>query len=744
MAVNLEMGVDLSSFNSGINQAKAQISAFNATLKFAESSFKATGDAESAMISKTTALNGKLQAQKSMIQQYAKALEDMKKSGVDETSESYLKLQRQMILAQASMNDTQAALNGLNASQQEAATSADKLTQSVQGISKKVSLDQIIGGIDRITGGMERAAQKVVQFGEKLWNTIMDSARRADDTATMAEMYGIDLQTFKQMQALVAQGLDTSVDAMLSSQDKLKKGIGNGTKNVIEALQELGMYTKVYGSPSGSTDILSQLITEDGLDLMFRAGQAIMALGDSYEAEAKQESMAQALFGKSWKELVPLFDKYKTVDEYRAALNGVSVSSEEATLNAAELADKVSALQNSWTQLKDEIIGQVAPGLTQAAGALDSVLNTILEYLQTEEGKEMLNKLGESVAGLFDDLTKINPEDVVNNFVTVFEKLVSGLEWLSKNWGGVQTGLIALGGAFAGLRVAEGVLEFLRLINGAKGLFGGSGGAGGSGGGGDVTTVTGGGGIWKKAVTGLTALASKAGTTLTAADPTGLTAMILPALGDLTAGGQIIRDGGTVAEAAKAETKAVEQAAENAVKAWEDWGTQIIEVPKRLSQAVWKDLFGGESNPGDWSGENGDDWSVKVKPEAVDGSSALISEQIGAVTVPVIPVVTGGGGGGSVSSSSGGGRGFVTWDPGPAGMLLRGRMYANGIWDVPDTRLALLHPGEQVRPAREVASRNFSSNLYVESMIMNNGTDAAGLASAMAAAQRRTMSGYGS
>ena len=47
-------------------------------------------------------------------------------------------------------------------------------------------------------------------------------------------------------------------------------------------------------------------------------------------------------------------------------------------------------------------------------------------------------------------------------------------------------------------------------------------------------------------------------------------------------------------------------------------------------------------------------------------------------------------------------------------------------------------------PAREVASRNYSSNLYVESMYMNNGTDAAGLAAAMAAAQRRTMSGYGS
>ena len=61
-----------------------------------------------------------------------------------------------------------------------------------------------------------------------------------------------------------------------------------------------------------------------------------------------------------------------------------------------------------------------------------------------------------------------------------------------------------------------------------------------------------------------------------------------------------------------------------------------------------------------------------------------------------------------------------------------------------DGMLARLHKGEQVVPAREVQSRNYSSNLYVESMIMNNGTDANGLAAAMAAAQRRTMSGYGS
>ena len=70
--------------------------------------------------------------------------------------------------------------------------------------------------------------------------------------------------------------------------------------------------------------------------------------------------------------------------------------------------------------------------------------------------------------------------------------------------------------------------------------------------------------------------------------------------------------------------------------------------------------------------------------------------------------------------------------------------YANGIQFVPDTRLAWLHPGETVTPARQVTSRNYSSNLYVEKMIMNNGTDARGLADEIAAAQRRQAGGFGS
>ncbi len=730
MAVNMKLGVDLGSFNSGINQAKAQIRTFDAALKSAESQFKATGNAESAMTTKMSALTGKLSAQKKIVDDYRKALEAMTKNNVDPMSSAFQKMQKDMLLAESAMYDTQAALNGLAASEQAAAAGADQLTQSVNGIGKKMSLEQVIGGIDKITNGLERAAQKAIQFGEKLWDTIMESARRADDTATMAEMYGIDLQEFKRMQALVAGGLDTSVDAMLSSQDKLKKGIGSGTKTVIEALEEIGLYTKVYGSPTGSTDAISTLVTEDGLDLMFRAGQAILAYGDGIEAEAKQEAQAQALFGRSWKELVPLFKQYSTVEEYRAALDSVSVSSEDATKNAAELADRVGTLETTWTSLKDEVIGAVAPGLTAGADALNNVLSTILEYLQKPEGQEMLTKLGESVAGLFDDLTKVNPEDVVSNFVTVFDSLTSGLEFLSKNWNSVVRGLEAIGVAFAGLKVAEGVLTFVQLINGFGGL--GHGGAGGSvaAAGNQVLAAAGS----KLVMNGIestlgTTIGSSIASVLTS---TPMTVMLAAAsIGALAhAIYTVVNNGDPLKDFltnSGIEADRAEEIAEDMRNAYNPFDTKANERATRMLKQI---ITGEKQEPPE----------VEVKTVAEPGANEDLAAQIGEVTIPVNLRVNMGGG---AFSGGGGGGGlsdyfrdtlFGSFRPG----------YANGIPYVPDTRLAWLHRGETVTPAREIASRNFSSNLYVENMVMNNGTDAAGLASAMAAAQRRTMSGYGS
>jgi hypothetical protein len=117
---------------------------------------------------------------------------------------------------------------------------------------------------------------------------------------------------------------------------------------------------------------------------------------------------------------------------------------------------------------------------------------------------------------------------------------------------------------------------------------------------------------------------------------------------------------------------------------------------------------------------------ITFEPQAEPDAADQIAAQVGTVTIPVRLDTPPGWGGGYTSGTE-------------------AFMHANGLNFVPwDGYPAILHKGEQIVSAREVASRSFSSNLYVESMYMNNGMDAAGLAQAIAARNQRAMAGFGS
>ena len=703
MAVNAKLGVDLSSFQSGIKTGQSILKGLNAEMKATEAEFKATGNSEQLLANKTKTLNSQLQAQKGIADQAEKALKAMTDAGVDPADAAYQKLYATMMNAQAGMYETQAALSSLDASAQQAATGADQLTQSVNGIGKKLSLDQVISGIGKITDGLENAAKKAISLGEDIWNGIMNSAKWADDTKTMAQMYGIDVEKFQQMQKLVTNGMDTTVDSMLTSQQKLNNGIGKGTDEYMQQLVELGLAYEMVGK-TGEKNI--ELVTQDQDDLFFRAGQAIMNMTDAFE----KENVAQKLFGRSWKELVPLFESYKTVEEYNAALEQTQINSAEDVDKLAELNDKVGELKGKLETLANDVMAQLAPALTDAADALNGVLTSVLDYLKTEEGQEMLAKLGDAVSGLFGDLSKIDPEQVVSGFVEVFTKVTEGIQWLVDNAETAKGILGAVVGAWGLLTLGENVLKVVKLVDGIKGLTAAD----------AASAGASAGSSWAGA---FASAAMKAAPFLaflyTLLNPSGSAGNDL----DLVSNNGQITEGAMDFWAANMDSwyerqMAVGNKFGNLASLMGDQAALNIMLDPSLSdEEVFRKLQ--------------DELGIVPLDAEIDlpeDQKGQLEEQVGTLELPARVYVESVEGEGHKH-----GRG-VQWNSD-----------ANGLAYVPyDGYLAQLHKGEMVVPAREVSSRNYNSNLYVESMYMNSGTDAEGLAAAMAAAQRRTMSGFGS
>ena len=706
---NAKLDIDIGAFQSNIKAAQGVLKGLDAQMKAADATFKATGNSEKQLADKTRTLNSQLQVQKGIADQAKQALKAMDEAGVDPLDASYQKLYATMMTATAGMNNAQAELNALSDSAQGAAGSADQLTTSVQSIGKKISLDQVITGIGKITDGLENAAKKAVKLGEDLWNAIMDSAKWADDTATMAEMYGIDLDTFQRMQKLVTNGLDTSVEAILKSQKKLRKGVGDESKATMEALEELGLAIR-----SGKEDGL-HLVTEDDVDLFWKAGQALMALDDSFD----KESMAQSLFGRSWQELVPLFNKYKTLEDYNTALEEQNVVSEESVNNLAALNDKVSELQGNFETLKNEVIGSLAPGLTEAADALNDVLTTVLEYLQTEEGQQMLSDLGESVAELFSGLRDINPQDIVNGFKGVFDTVLGALDWIVNNKDTLIAAVEGIFGVWATLEVSSGVLTILKVIDGLKSLAGIGAGTG-AGAGASVST-------------GISALLTGATTKVAGIAGNGVLQNFIPGLTDW-----IVHNTGIGQEVflgTKEKGSTFKEIGENTEQWWNDYKNVLTNA-----RDYWSGIWDQQREAAEWT--FGDEYTadelmqminggepvpVEVEPTPEEGAAENIADQVGTITLPVEFQIR---------------SDYVNLQQ----YILKqmGVGNANGLSYVPNEGLNHLHQGERVVPAREVASRSFSSNLYVENMNMGGGLSADALAAAIAGRNRRMMAGYGS
>ena len=451
--VNVKMGVSgVAKFKQDMNQAKQSVKTLDAQLALTEKQFKASGDAESYMTEKAALLQAKLEQQKSVVASAEKALEQMRANGVDRASTAYQSMYQQMLRAKGELLDTENAMEGVADAGEDAANGVDEMNTQMKRIGDGVSWQNVTDGLEKITSAMGNVISKAAAVGQAIINATLGAGSWADTLGETADKYEMSPEKLYRMQQ-VADFIDTDVDTIISAQDKLAKN------NAQKGTSYMGAMSFLEIDPNGKSNI----------DLFWEAGEAIANLGEN----ADKTYYAQQIFGKSWRELLPLFKAGR--EEYDKYYNEKTTwIGDEAFENLTKLDDASQDLQNNWETMQNTFLGTLAGPMTQVFEVLTGVLQQFNEYLQSDEGKEALQQMGETITNLISDLANIKPEDAVNTLKDIVDKITEGLKWISEHSSDVVTAVEAFIAVWAGLKVAEGVTIVLKLIDGIKGLTAGS------------------------------------------------------------------------------------------------------------------------------------------------------------------------------------------------------------------------------------------------------------------------------
>lgn len=476
-----KLSVDVTQFKQGMREAQQSAKTFQAQMKANEAQFKATGDKEQYLTEKGKLLKGELEAQQKAAKNAEDALKKMRESGVAETSAEYQRMAQQLAGIQTAMYDTQSAMNTLSVSESKASGGAKDLNTNLSSIAKNVSLDAVIRGIDSISGAMERAVKKAGELGRAIWDNISDAAARADDAQTAAAILGIDVETYQKYEKVFSTVGDITVADWQKAKQRVQQAIYNPSSQQIDVFEALGIKTYSYTHDGGKLVKL----TKNYEDILWEVGRRLREEVESGRMDQGQADVyAQAIFGRSYANLNPLLNMGQ--EAFEQAVSQQEVLTEEEVDALAALNDELVKLKGDFQTLQDQILAGLAPALKDAATILDSLLTNLIDFLHSDDGKALLKQMGDAVSGLFEDLSKIDPQQVVQGFTDVFTKIVGGLEWLYEHKEDVIHALEAIVVGWGALKLTGGALDILKLINGIKGLGGG--------GNGIVNTVTGGGG----------------------------------------------------------------------------------------------------------------------------------------------------------------------------------------------------------------------------------------------------------
>ena len=446
--IGVKMSVSgVSQFKSAMNDAKGSVKALDAELKLNAAQYKASGDAETYYANRAKILADQIKAQEEVVSNAEKALETMTSQGVKKADKAYTQMQATLAQAKTRLVEMQQAANGAGDELEETGKTADSTAKSLSKLSAGMAfqnLSKVFEGVDNI---LKNILTKAVRIGETVWNWGRDAGRWADDLATRATMYGMDVETLQGYEH-AADKIDTDVDTIIKASDKLSakaKDTGEGIALITPGSTQFGIaLTDAAGEARSQMDVLWDFI------------EVLGQIGN----ETDRNAIAQEYFGKSYRELIPLIEEGRS--KWEAAAKGADVVSNDNVNKLVKMNDTMDELDQKLQTTWMTLLANLSPAFEKVADALGRMLDRIGEWAESDEGQATMSRIGDALAGLIENFADGGFEKLFDGAVSAVEKISEFLQSITS--GDMLSTLETIGKIIAGWKIAETGIKTWNLI----------------------------------------------------------------------------------------------------------------------------------------------------------------------------------------------------------------------------------------------------------------------------------------
>lgn len=434
-------------FSAAIRDAQRSLKVMKAETEAESKALEANGKAMKAAETRAKGLKQQQEQQKKVI----KALEN----AVKESAKAYGENSKQTDGYRIKLANARKELANMEETEKKATKEAKNASKGFAELKKELSdsgfgkacnaAAKTLSGLGKVAGGVFAGiVTAAAGAGAALYNWSVDAAKNADDLITQSMQTGIDVETL-QAWTYAARFVDTEVDAITGSVQRLRRNMASGGGAFNDALAALGVR---------SVDEAGQY--RDAVDVFWDVVD-VMNTNPLGMNETQMGDTLQTLFGKSYDDLLPLIKAGRGLWEAYVAEannNGLVLSTEQVS-QFGDFDDTLQGLDATIGSIKDNLALLVLPDIKDVVDQWANLLTTLNQFVQGDATGEdvegaakglldtLVEKFKTAVTAVNEVITQMMESDdpTIKGIGEFLKGISDGFAWIGENAGELLKGV---------------------------------------------------------------------------------------------------------------------------------------------------------------------------------------------------------------------------------------------------------------------------------------------------------------